>query len=234
VFQKFLAAKGEERKEKAKKVKFAMSEVADGLDEIRLTNPELADKYHKAIEGVFRYMPLKAIHQVVRNCRGWNFYAESDELQEDYYERSWPAIREKFAGKGVEAMTAAAAKHKELSTRVGGVWSWDRSASGGAGAGEIHLNGGERSPSDMVGIMAHELTHAIEGDFKHSHSEEWKEIWKEEIYDGLHHVSNYATESSHEGWAEFGRLLYTGSGSDDVRNYFPQAYAYFKKHGFAS
>jgi hypothetical protein len=82
------------------------------------------------------------------------------------------------------------------------------------------------------GLYAHELTHAIDGPKKEiSLSPAWLDIWRKEIAP-FSALTAYASTSSHEGLAEFGRLVYGGQASlKDAEASFPRACKFFKDHG---
>jgi hypothetical protein len=95
------------------------------------------------------------------------------------------------------------------------------------------------------GIYAHEIGHAIDAGMKFSGTPEWQTAWKEEIANeklGLWAkiigtkskvgaLTTYAGSQSHEGFAEFSRLMY-GSNYDTkkIEHDFPKCAAFFKQH----
>ncbi len=80
------------------------------------------------------------------------------------------------------------------------------------------------------GVWAHELGHAIDGSFELSKSTDWQSAFDQEIKSGG--LSEYATTSPQEGFAEFSRLIY---GSDVERESavgkFPLCAKFFGKRG---
>jgi hypothetical protein len=83
------------------------------------------------------------------------------------------------------------------------------------------------------------MAHAIDGPKReYSSSEEWKAIWDEEIgssptMEGQKpKLTKYATTSSGEGFAEFGRMVYgMNSKMEIVEKKFPKCVAYWRKMG---
>ncbi len=58
-------------------------------------------------------------------------------------------------------------------------------------------------------------------------ADEWKEVWKTELTDKP--VSEYSLVSPSEGFAEFGRLVF--SEPKRAREDYPQAWAVWEQHG---
>lgn len=88
-------------------------------------------------------------------------------------------------------------------------------------------------------VYAHEIGHVIDGrDFKLSHSDQWVGSWYLEIQkEGKHggpRLTRYAATESHEGFAEFCRILYSSDSSyslGDVEKHFPHCSRFFKENG---
>jgi hypothetical protein len=86
------------------------------------------------------------------------------------------------------------------------------------------------------GAYAHELTHAIDGRNEHSKSPEWQAAWAAEIASQdpalESRLSDYAETNAMEGFAEFGRLLYSRDiPPETIEYHFPKSVAYWNKHG---
>lgn len=99
--------------------------------------------------------------------------------------------------------------------------------------GVHHLH--EGTPEQVaVGIYAHELTHTLDGKYHElSSSPRWKDIFDREIVaNGGHRINEYASQNVREGFAEFGRLVYSGQVElKTVQTRFPAATRYFKELG---
>jgi hypothetical protein len=122
-----------------------------------------------------------------------------------------------------------------------------RSHRGGAGGfyspdeHSVHLDGkmggdlaGKRplKAEDVAGIHAHELTHAIDGpNFELSRSDGWRQAFAQEIQPG-DNLTAYARTMLQEGFAEFGRVLYTRPDlRGELEKDFPLCAQFFKTHG---
>lgn len=111
--------------------------------------------------------------------------------------------------------------------------------------GHLILDGGSEGIFDekhenrhriREGLYAHEMTHAI--DWGHqpriSQSLEWQQAYQEEIKKESKPLSNRANHSAVEGFAELGRLLYSGKNTPNREYYqknFPKCYAIFEQNG---
>lgn len=116
--------------------------------------------------------------------------------------------------------------------------------------GSLHLNGGLAPVSSAVdslgqheettrGIYSHEIGHAIDAEpggrtgrnrWGLSSSPEFDAAFESEIKGGQ--LSDYATESPQEGFAEFARLLYGSDIAHDVvEKHFPKTFDFFKSKG---
>jgi len=62
-----------------------------------------------------------------------------------------------------------------------------------------------------------------------SGTSKWKEAWNEELSKGA--LTKYGAVSTGEGFAEFGRLLYTGILDEETgRKLFPKATKFFEEN----
>jgi hypothetical protein len=81
-----------------------------------------------------------------------------------------------------------------------------------------------------LGTCSHEITHGIDKDHKYSKLPEWQAAYNSELK-GKKKLTEYAGTFDYEGFAEFGRILYSGvAKSKDVEKDFPKCAAFFKKH----
>ncbi|HKI36030.1 MAG TPA: hypothetical protein VKA46_29510 [Gemmataceae bacterium] len=77
---------------------------------------------------------------------------------------------------------------------------------------QLHLDGGEEETEarDILGLYAHEFSHALNGAGRLiSSTLAWQQAWEMEIR--RYPFSLLAIASPHEGFAEFGRVMYSGS-----------------------
>lgn len=102
-------------------------------------------------------------------------------------------------------------------------------------AGYAYLGGGSVVVGVSQGTLAHEVAHTV--DRQLSVLPEWNSAWKEEICRNDRPLSDYATTKPSEGFAEFGRLLWSHSRKDakppdmeQVAKTFPKCLAFWKKH----
>jgi SPP1 gp7 family putative phage head morphogenesis protein len=101
----------------------------------------------------------------------------------------------------------------------------------------LHLDGAGNK-DDALGIYSHEFTHVLDWpDHKISETSVWKKAWKEEIVDGPVGISEYATLKPSEGFAEFGRLIYSNkqiagqTGLEHAKSLYPKSFAVWKENG---
>ena len=104
-------------------------------------------------------------------------------------------------------------------------------------SGHLLLDGGEDEDSNIsssiISHYAHEFSHAMDGpDHELSVSVSWRTAWHKEILASLRPLSVYAQESAREGFAEFGRIMYSGVVTREVLAVvFPLCVAYWKGRG---
>jgi hypothetical protein len=177
---------------------------AKGIESSDLT-AKMKETYGQTARDVHARLPKAAQERFEKHVSSVTFHESPDVLSQRMIESE--ASRFPFTGKDKEKLKKRL--HKSL-------------LGGGRAAGAYHrgdqllwLNGGGSIDGKKVmadHIYAHEFTHAIDGpDHEYSKTTEWKSAWKEEG----HKVSNYATRSTQEGFAEFGRLVYAGGLSGD-------------------
>src|SRR5262249_54647115 len=77
--------------------------------------------------------------------------------------------------------------------------------------GRLYLDGGDEETEgrDIVSLYAHEFSHAVNGPGRSvSNSKAWEEAWESELR--THPPTKLSRVDRHEGFAEFGKVLYTG------------------------
>jgi len=219
---------------------------AGHVDRANLSSAKKAAHKQTAAQ-VLRQMTPRALRRIVRHSQGGI-----------HYHNDLASLRDGLAAyleKGGQAEYAAPLRSGK--TRPGGAFTWLR------GKGALHLDGGysaEQIAAGRVGsrygraasardIHAHELSHAIDGQLGSktalSQSQEWKDAYHAEIVpslpDGTAPLSEYARKKHgdkylyNEGFAEMGRLLYSGTVShEEVQANFPKAYAFWVKQGLVA
>ena len=121
--------------------------------------------------------------------------------------------------------------------------------------GDVHVKISKDNPGVVSKNLAHEFAHSIDAGAKHSGTQEWSAAWKKELLplkeyplgDGDSYkagaLSDYARKSPGEGFAEFGRLMYspgmrsdwdpiamkrTPVSQDELGSKFPECYKFWK------
>lgn len=201
------------------------------IDANKLLSPEQKTAYKQAMTEATASIPPKAMDRISSHLKGEHFYADSDALAEGIAKSSVEAAT---AGKQVlpEVIKLAVEqlKEKNIKDKVGGSYI--------TGNQTMHLAGAGRTGEltvNATGIYAHELTHAIDGpNFELSNSEEFGMAYALEIWgtSGEPKLTRYAWNDHKEGFAEFGRLLYSpGVDLKAVMKKFPNTSKYFKSQG---
>ncbi len=83
------------------------------------------------------------------------------------------------------------------------------------------------------GHLCHDLAgkaHAVDGNYDFSGTDAWDAAWRAEIKVPGKPLSDYAATLPHEGFAEFGRLVFGGN-HVDAKNLFPKCWAFWKEKG---
>jgi hypothetical protein len=97
----------------------------------------------------------------------------------------------------------------------------------------LHLDGGEQEPEahTTVSLYAHEFSHATNGPLRTiSNSAAWREAWETELL--AKPLTALASVSAHEGFAEFGKYLYSGMLSRRrLQRRYPQCVEVWKGYG---
>ena len=148
---------------------------------------ERRGEYARAAGVIFERMTPTALLRLRLNTREIRFYETLDELTADLA-RTERAVQSNLV-RGIP---------------IGGAYDlgWRR----------LHLNGGDAGvPNrDILSLYGHEFSHAINGpDREISSSPAWHSAWKKEI--GGSRMSLPALTSPQEGFAEFGKFLYSGT-----------------------
>ena len=187
------------------------------------TEAEWKEKQSTA-DKLFSYMATPAVWRWVHNVEGALVHPSIDSLNTT-----------------INAMASTANVQPGL---CAGAWVSER----GESKGRLHLDGGtDEAPA--VEYWAHEFAHAVDaaprwsenvndlivshGGNKLSDSDGWQKAWKTEVVDdrgeGIAPLSKYAQKNEREGFAEYGRLLWTQP--KHARTLFPQCYAVWKEAG---
>lgn len=110
----------------------------------------------------------------------------------------------------------------------------------GDGTRRVLVDGGKEAHKGGHGLRhhaseyyAHELTHIVDyarDGGRHSNTPEWQAAYDAELASGRH--TQYATISAMEGFAEFGRAVYSGQYElGKLKTNFPKCWAYFVANG---
>lgn len=101
----------------------------------------------------------------------------------------------------------------------------------GTGRLEVYLNGGDSSRTrTMLETYRHEVAHVLDGVEEPylSDDRQWRDAWRAEIDDFVRRpLSRYSLLNPREGFAEFGRLVF--SDRQAAQRNFPLAWAFWKK-----
>ncbi len=202
----------------------AAAKIKDTLKGAANLTPEQRAHHAASIDTVVKRMPRGALDRMAKHVDGVVWHADVRELTENLGKVS-RKVRESAARGGVvKGFYATTDKELWLDGNVkrktgDDIWNKDR--------------------ENAHETYAHEMAHAVDGpDFEHSHGEEWMAAWREEIGDvkpaptEKPKLSRYATSAPHEGWAEFGRLVYgTNTDHAKIAAKFPKCAAIWKKLG---
>jgi len=165
-------------------------------------------EYENYGHHVLGVMTPTALRRFVEYSAGATFYDTNDALN--------------------KALAARSKKARDLiasGKRIGGCYNFMTM--------KFDLDGNRKSinANESREVYAHEFTHAVDGPRQEfSNSQEWQEAWRAEIASGQ--LTEYATITAAEGFAEFGRLAYGRSVHPDaLRKKYPKATAVWEKHG---
>lgn len=179
--------------------------------------------YSAAVDRVVKRIPEKALEHMAGHVSRVNFHQSAEALTGALADLS-PKVRE-LQAKGY---------------LVGGAYQGSQK--------KLHLDGlfkGPKTSPDLVagsdhsihGPYAHELTHGIDGpSHRFSQTPAWTQAWASEIgrlhQDAPARLTRYAETNHHEGFAEFGRLIYGSDASPAViESRFPKCSKVFKDNG---
>lgn len=191
--------------------------------------------YSEAMAGVMSRLPGRALDRIGAHLSGSQFYESSQALGVAVFSKAMEQAPSEQRAQ--MQLTLDRIKGGEIS--IGGCYE------SGAGAKVLHLDGGMQirggkgahgtASQSAAEVYAHELGHAIDGpDHQISNHPKWQEAWAAEIGPAAGaganaRLSGYATKDTHEGFAEFARLVYGGTVPlDRVENEFPRCSALIK------
>ena len=161
--------------------------------------------YFNNLQANLAVMPDKARDRFLANTASYNAYANLDILTKEATEKNPELIKKLKSGQ-----------------KIAGIYdSRNRN---------LNLDGGSRTQTAR-NIYAHEQTHALDGPgWQISEGREWRDAFESEIKAGQ--LSKYATTNRQEGFAEFGRLLYSSKIKREIIEVkFPKCMAVARKWG---
>lgn len=162
---------------------------------------ERKNHYHQAITSIIEKMNNKCIELLNENIDTIRFHENTDELTEYV--------------KGLEALEGKTLKYD----KYGGIYD-------GANK-ELDLSGGITDDTTER-VYSHELSHALDNDYKFSKTREWFLAWEFEVNLPGGPVSNHARENQIEGFAEFGSLVFT---NPTKARFFKKCYKFWIDNG---
>lgn len=178
--------------------------IAQGIQKSGL-KPEQAKAYAGSAQKMYEAMPAKARERYDQHVKAINFHSTTSDLTKTIIEKSDDP--------------------EALKERIG---TGKASGCFRKSSGELFLDGdGDKLNQDH--IYAHEFAHAVDGPKNElSSTKEWQDAWTEEAAG----ISNYATRTPAEGFAEFGRMVHA-SGLDETQltERFPKMMEHWKQQG---
>lgn len=96
---------------------------------------------------------------------------------------------------------------------------------------DVHIDSASGGHAVVVGVIRHELGHALDPQGKRSGGD-WIDAYREEIDRPDAPLTQYARKNRREGWAEFARLAWDRP--EQAKQQFPKCYAAFKSHGLVT
>lgn len=201
--------------------KQAMTNAAKGIQRNKELTSEQRRHYWDATQRVVKNMPAKAQERLAKVK--FHYSTSIDKVVDDviaaFPERHRQTARDKLGGSQAAGM---------YSTYHDGVF-FDGGREGRQG--ELARQQGRAVHAHE--IYAHEMAHSLDGpNLEHSKSAEWQAAWKAELTGNR--LTKYAAKDLQEGWAEFGRLLYSGEHDlAQVKAQYPRCWAVYERHGFA-
>ncbi len=203
--------------------------LSDAIGKSPGLSAEQKAEYTAAASKVIATMPTAAADRAAAAVKNVTAYASTGHLLDGLIDTSKQPTTK-----------AALETVKAKGGVVGGAMAKDGTLhiDGGYKSGQKGKYAGESGHGTTAGIHAHELAHAVDGPAHElSGSPEWRQAFDAEIkHDkaggGEPKLTAYAGTQEHEGFAEFGRLLY---GSDlptaQIRKVFPKSSAFFASQG---
>lgn len=169
---------------------------------------ERRGEYARAASVLFERMTPTALLRLVLHAREIRFYPNREDMT--------VSLARTFRGVFEELLQG---------TPIGGGYD---------GAGRcLHLDGGDEDHGDrgIVMLYAHEFVHGIDGPRKEiTRSRQWREAWQEEILP--QELSPLALVSPEEGFAEFGKLMYSGIlDRRHLKKHYPRCVAVWREQG---
>lgn len=187
-----------------------LTHVDGSLAEAKL-EPAQRASYRTAFDTALSRMPEQALDAVRTRIKHVAFYPSKSEVNDAY-----------------DAITGRISESDNVTAFVN------------QATGEMHLDGldekGAQTVGDLEGCYAHELSHLLDqptGDppVYTSDDNAWQAAWKAEICQQGYPLTKYAAANSREGFAEFGRLMYSDPATAKAK--FPQSWAFFEQLGYA-
>lgn len=182
--------------------------LGERFDEWTRDQPGLASEYRENFENVVRQMPNACKIRLANNCKSMQLY------------------------ESVDACTEAAKSYgSQARGKVGGFWLWSEDDT----RGELGLGPGYGPEASSAWeklqlrqmVWAHEFAHAVDGRRELSLKTEWILAWEEEIKNSSFPPSEYSTSNAIEGFAEYGRMIFTGR-AKEARLEFPKCWQFWK------
>ena len=177
---------------------------------------EIRTKWRGWVEQIVLYMGPHSVKYFNQHIRSWCLFPTNDELAAHF-----TRIQKETLPRGA---------------RLAGFCGWGEPGEGG----RLYLNGGAPAAggNDAYtenesgrGTWAHEMAHGIDGRRGNALSDTaaWKAAWKEEIEESFSAPSEYSRTNSCEGFAEFGRLLFSGLRHRYIKQEYPRCYRFWKE-----
>jgi hypothetical protein len=202
-------------------------------------SPEQKAHYKAALAHVLSNVPQKGLDRIHANVKHAVFHPDARAVGLAACEA---ALRTPVSEGQKAKIAATLAAVRDGKVRIGGAYVRNRAAP------ELHLDGDFATPGAAgahggdqqaaAEVYAHELAHAIDGPGNvASSSTLWQRAYEAEIgprsdKGGGPRLCRYAQTDQHEGWAEFGRLVYGGRVPlVEVERQFPQCTYIWKSAG---
>ncbi len=180
-------------------------------------SPEQKKAYQAATDGVLSAMPEVAQQRVAASLKKVSLFGTTQELTQDL------VARHPESDKLKRVLANGSVVGGSFYPKTG-EWLAD---------GDVGLTGdfSQEGRSNVHETYAHELTHAIDGpELEFSSSKEWQMAYDAELRGG--NLSQYASTSAVEGFAEFGRALYSGGADEEtLAFFFPRSVKFFRDRG---